>query len=81
MPLQSTRKLHQKLRDADRHFTLYSPNPRMLPREHNPRRLDVAVQHITPEKVRRQPRHLLCCAWCLWRSFGYRTGNLYGMAR
>jgi hypothetical protein len=45
------RQLHRKLSNADKYFTFYSPNPRMLPREINPRRLDVAVQHLTPEKV------------------------------
>lgn len=47
------RQLHRKLGNAERWFDFKHTNPRMLPREFNPRRLDVAVQHLTPEKVAR----------------------------
>ena len=46
---QTTQTLGQALREQK--FTLHSPNPRMLPREFNPERLDVDCSAKTPQKA------------------------------
>ena len=46
---QATLKLGQQLREQQ--FRLHSPNPRMLPREFMPERLDVDCSMKTPQKA------------------------------
>lgn len=46
--MQAAAELQRQLRQQD--FELYSPNPRMLPAEYNPRKLHAEVVSETPEK-------------------------------
>lgn len=46
--LQAAQELHKQLRHQD--FELYAPNPRMLPREFNPRKLHANVTSTSPAK-------------------------------
>ena len=41
-------RLAEELREQK--FSLYAPNPRMLPREFTPEKLDVDCSHKTPTK-------------------------------
>lgn len=46
--MQAARELQRQLRQQD--FDLYRPNPRMLPREFNPKMVSTEVSSICPEK-------------------------------
>lgn len=46
-----SKQLHAQLRDVHRHFQLNLPGPRMLPRQFNPERLDVEVDHSASQPV------------------------------
>ena len=53
---ETTKKLHDQLRQPERCFDMAATSPRMLPRAFNPTRLDVAPEHTaSPPKVGHTP--------------------------